>query len=170
MSSSPTEPGSGTKTTPPAPKSHSFPINLSSSAGATAAALPLDLQATATFEATEITPRSAPLSTEATVMVDREQYLPEEAPTQPVIPKDAPAPVAVKKPAMLWAGLGGEVQPLRMLAVALAAIWADDDVHRRVAGAARERAAGPVRTWADVAAETRAIYANVGIRAPNPAR
>ena len=68
------------------------------------------------------------------------------------------------------AGLLVEPGDSERLAVALAAIWADDDVHRRVAGAARERAAGPVRTWADVAAETRAIYANVGIRAPNPAR
>jgi len=51
------------------------------------------------------------------------------------------------------------------LAVALAALWADDDVYGRVAGAARERAAVAQRRWADVAAETRMIYADVGIRA-----
>jgi hypothetical protein len=50
------------------------------------------------------------------------------------------------------------------LAVALATIWADDTVHRGLTTAARERAAQPPRTWADVAAETRAVYAEVGIR------
>ena len=50
------------------------------------------------------------------------------------------------------------------LAVALAAIWADDDVHARVAAAARDRASRERRTWADVAAETRTIYAGVGMR------
>jgi glycosyltransferase involved in cell wall biosynthesis len=56
------------------------------------------------------------------------------------------------------------------LAVALAAIWADDTVHGRVAGAARERAKGKgnARTWADVAAATRSIYAEVGIRPTLP--
>ena len=63
------------------------------------------------------------------------------------------------------AGLLVEPGDPERLAVALAAIWADDDVHGRVAGAARERAAGHQRTWADVAVETRAVYAEVGIRA-----
>jgi glycosyltransferase involved in cell wall biosynthesis len=51
------------------------------------------------------------------------------------------------------------------LATALGTIWGDDAVHDRVAGAARERAKSGRRTWADVARETRAIYAEVGIRA-----
>jgi glycosyltransferase involved in cell wall biosynthesis len=62
------------------------------------------------------------------------------------------------------AGLLVEPGDPERLAVALAAIWADDDVHGRVAGAARELAAAERRTWADVAADTRAIYAEVGIR------
>lgn len=52
------------------------------------------------------------------------------------------------------------------LATALATIWADDVVHGRIAGAARERAKTSRRTWADVAAETRAIYAEVGTQSP----
>lgn len=62
------------------------------------------------------------------------------------------------------AGLLVEPGDPARLAVALSAIWADDTVHGRVAGAARERANSEQRTWADVAAETRAIYAEVGIR------
>lgn len=54
------------------------------------------------------------------------------------------------------------------LAVALATIWADDTVHGRVAAAARGRAGARRRTWADVARETRSIYAQVGIRAADP--
>ena len=42
-------------------------------------------------------------------------------------------------------------------------IWADDRVHDVVAAAARDRAATDRRTWADVAQETRALYAEVGI-------
>jgi len=53
------------------------------------------------------------------------------------------------------------------LATALAAIWADDRVHGGVAAVARDRAESDRRTWADVASETRAIYAEVGI--PEPA-
>ena len=37
-------------------------------------------------------------------------------------------------------------------------------VHRGLARAARDRAAQPPRTWAEVAADTRAVYAEVGIR------
>lgn len=62
------------------------------------------------------------------------------------------------------AGLLVEPRDPARLAVALATIWADDNVHDRVAGAARERAVGKRRSWADIADETRAIYAQVGIR------
>jgi glycosyltransferase involved in cell wall biosynthesis len=48
------------------------------------------------------------------------------------------------------------------LAVALAAIWADDAVHARIVAIARDRAERDVRTWAEVARETRAIYAAAG--------
>lgn len=50
------------------------------------------------------------------------------------------------------------------LAAALATIWTDDRVRDRLAGVARERAEAERRTWADVAAETRRVYAEVGIR------
>ena len=51
------------------------------------------------------------------------------------------------------------------LAAALATVWADDPVHGRLVAIARERAESGRRTWADVAAETRRVYAEVGIRA-----
>ena len=66
------------------------------------------------------------------------------------------------------AGLLVEPDDPGRLATAIAAIWADDIVHGRVAAAAGERAKTSRRTWADVAAETRAIYAEVGIRKPEP--
>lgn len=66
------------------------------------------------------------------------------------------------------AGLLVEPRDPARLAVALASIWMDDTLHGRVAGAARERAEGGRRTWADVAAETRAIYAEVGIKGAGP--
>jgi glycosyltransferase involved in cell wall biosynthesis len=47
------------------------------------------------------------------------------------------------------------------LATALTTIWTDDGVHRRLAAVARERAESERRTWADVARETRRIYAEV---------
>ena len=62
------------------------------------------------------------------------------------------------------AGLLVEPRDPKRLAVALATLWADDDVHDRVAAAARERAETDTRAWADVASETRAIYAAVGRR------
>jgi hypothetical protein len=37
----------------------------------------------------------------------------------------------------------------------------DDAVHDRLAAAAMERATGDRRTWADVARETRLVYAEV---------
>ena len=48
--------------------------------------------------------------------------------------------------------------------MALATIWADDGVHQRIATAARARAKAGKRSWADVARETRFVYAEVGIR------
>ena len=48
--------------------------------------------------------------------------------------------------------------------MALATIWADETVHGRIAGAAATRADADGRTWADVARETREVYAAVGIR------
>jgi glycosyltransferase involved in cell wall biosynthesis len=66
------------------------------------------------------------------------------------------------------AGLLVEPRDPDRLAVALSAIWADDGVHGGVAAVARERAETDRRTWADVAAETRAIYAEIGIRPERP--
>jgi glycosyltransferase involved in cell wall biosynthesis len=48
------------------------------------------------------------------------------------------------------------------LGVALATIWTDDRVHAALAETARDRVSN--RTWADVARETRAVYADVGVR------
>jgi glycosyltransferase involved in cell wall biosynthesis len=59
--------------------------------------------------------------------------------------------------------LVGPREPDR-LAVAIATIWADDAVHQRLATAARARAKASRRTWADVAHETRSVYADVGVR------
>lgn len=66
------------------------------------------------------------------------------------------------------AGLIVEPDDPARLATALATIWADDVVHGRVAAAAHERAKARHRTWADVATETRAIYAEVGVRSSGP--
>jgi len=51
------------------------------------------------------------------------------------------------------------------LATAIRAAWADDDLHASLAAAAAERPAA-ARTWADVARETRAVWAEVAGRAP----
>lgn len=64
------------------------------------------------------------------------------------------------------AGLLVEPRDPDRLAMALSTIWADDRVHGGVAAAARDRAESDRRTWADVARETRAIYAEVGITDP----
>jgi glycosyltransferase involved in cell wall biosynthesis len=64
------------------------------------------------------------------------------------------------------AGILVEPRDPERLAVALRAAWADDRVHDRIAANARERATWQRRTWADVARETRAIYAEVGVRQP----
>lgn len=66
------------------------------------------------------------------------------------------------------AGLVVEPRDPDRLATALSTIWTDDTIHGRVAAAARDRPKGHRRTWADVAAETRAIYAEVGVRAAHP--
>ena len=62
------------------------------------------------------------------------------------------------------AGLLVEPGDADRLAVALATIWADDTVHEGIAAIARERASVQARSWADVARDTRAIYAEVGVR------
>ena len=62
------------------------------------------------------------------------------------------------------AGLLVEPRDPERLATALATIWADDDVHARVAAAAHERGRKGRRSWTELAAETRAIYAEVGVR------
>ncbi|HET9085478.1 MAG TPA: glycosyltransferase [Candidatus Limnocylindrales bacterium] len=62
------------------------------------------------------------------------------------------------------AGILVEPRDRERLAAALAAAWGDDPVRVGIAQAAKERATGPARTWADVAADVRRIYAEVGIR------
>lgn len=60
------------------------------------------------------------------------------------------------------AGSAGLLVPPRdpdRLAAALRAAWAEERVHRAIAGAAAERAAPGRRTWADVARGTREAYA-----------
>ncbi|MEO5940885.1 MAG: glycosyltransferase [Candidatus Limnocylindrales bacterium] len=64
-------------------------------------------------------------------------------------------------------GAAGILVPPRepeRLASALSTVWADDRVHAHLVAIARERAETNVRTWADVAADTRRVYAEVGIR------
>jgi glycosyltransferase involved in cell wall biosynthesis len=63
-------------------------------------------------------------------------------------------------------GAAGILVPPRepeRLASALATVWSDDPVHARLAAIARERAETDRRTWADVATETRRVYAEVGV-------
>jgi len=52
------------------------------------------------------------------------------------------------------------------LGEALRTMWADDRVRDRLVAAARERGGPGARSWADVALETRRVYADVGVRAP----
>lgn len=64
-------------------------------------------------------------------------------------------------------GAAGILVPPRepeRLASALATAWSDDPVRAGLAAVARERAQTDRRTWADVATETRRIYADVGVR------
>jgi glycosyltransferase involved in cell wall biosynthesis len=63
------------------------------------------------------------------------------------------------------AGLLVEPGDADRLALALATIWTDDDVHRRLAEQTSIRASADRRTWADVAGETRSVYAEIGTRA-----
>ena len=66
-------------------------------------------------------------------------------------------------------GAAGILVPPRepdRLAAALTAIWTDDRVHHQLAAAARVRAETESRTWADVATETRRVYAEVGVKRP----
>jgi len=62
------------------------------------------------------------------------------------------------------AGILVEPRDPDRMAAALAAAWSDDHVRSGIVEAARERAATGIRTWADVAADVRAIYAEVGRR------
>jgi glycosyltransferase involved in cell wall biosynthesis len=64
------------------------------------------------------------------------------------------------------AGILVEPRDPARLAEALRTMWADDRVRDRLVLAARERGGAGVRTWADVALETRRVYADVGIRRP----
>jgi glycosyltransferase involved in cell wall biosynthesis len=64
-------------------------------------------------------------------------------------------------------GAAGILVPPRepeRLASALATAWSDDPVHARLAAVARDRAETDRRTWADVATDTRRVYADVGAR------
>jgi glycosyltransferase involved in cell wall biosynthesis len=64
------------------------------------------------------------------------------------------------------AGILVEPRDPERLAEALRTAWADDRVRDRlVAGALERRSAAP-RTWADVALETRRVYADVGVARP----
>jgi glycosyltransferase involved in cell wall biosynthesis len=62
------------------------------------------------------------------------------------------------------AGILVEPRDPARLASALATAYADDRVHGQLAAIARERAETERRTWADVADETRSIYAEVARR------
>jgi glycosyltransferase involved in cell wall biosynthesis len=64
------------------------------------------------------------------------------------------------------AGILVEPRDPARLAEALRTVWADERVHGRLVQAARERAVTSTRTWADVARETRRVYAEVGVRTP----
>jgi glycosyltransferase involved in cell wall biosynthesis len=57
------------------------------------------------------------------------------------------------------AGILVEPRDPARLAVALDTVWGDSPVQRRLVKEARARSAVPRRTWADVAHETRAVYA-----------
>jgi glycosyltransferase involved in cell wall biosynthesis len=61
------------------------------------------------------------------------------------------------------AGILVEPRDRDRLAAALLAAWSDGAVRTGIVDASRERAAATTRTWGDVAADVRAIYAEVGI-------
>lgn len=62
------------------------------------------------------------------------------------------------------AGILVEPRNVERLAAALRAAWADEAIHGRLAGLALDRARERRRTWADVGADTRRVYAEVGVR------
>jgi len=62
------------------------------------------------------------------------------------------------------AGIVVQPRDAERLASALATTWSDERVHARLASAARERAQTDRRIWADVADETRRVYAEVAVR------
>jgi glycosyltransferase involved in cell wall biosynthesis len=62
------------------------------------------------------------------------------------------------------AGILVEPRDVHRLAAALRAAWADERVHRRLIGLAMDRAMAPRRSWAEVADDTRRVYAEVGVR------
>ena len=62
------------------------------------------------------------------------------------------------------AGILVEPRDPDRLAAALTVVWGDDAVRGRIADGALERATAACRTWADVAADVRRIYAEVGVR------
>ena len=62
-------------------------------------------------------------------------------------------------------GTRGAPRDPRRLATALRAAWTDDELHASLVAVALERAGQP-RTWADVARETRAIWAEVARPGP----
>jgi glycosyltransferase involved in cell wall biosynthesis len=63
------------------------------------------------------------------------------------------------------AGILVEPGDVTRLAAALRAAWSDDDLHAGLVAATAERPERD-RTWADVARETRAVWAEVARRAP----
>jgi glycosyltransferase involved in cell wall biosynthesis len=65
------------------------------------------------------------------------------------------------------AGILVEPRDPARLAEALRTAWVDDRMHQRLREAARERATDR-RTWADVALETRRVYADVGVLRGEP--
>jgi glycosyltransferase involved in cell wall biosynthesis len=65
------------------------------------------------------------------------------------------------------AGILVEPRDPERLAEAIRTAWADDRVRDRLVEAALERPEA-ARTWSDVALETRRIYAEVGVRRPDP--
>ena len=67
------------------------------------------------------------------------------------------------------AGILVEPQDPGRLAEAIRTAVADDRVHAGLLKAARERATADRRTWADVARETRRVYADVGAHEPDQA-
>ncbi len=62
------------------------------------------------------------------------------------------------------AGLLVEPRDPARLATALRTVWLEDRVHGRIAAAARKRSTASRRTWADVADDTRRVYAAVGVK------